>query len=104
MNEATASAPAPAAASAKVVTYIDKPNQALYTHDVDVPPVPEDKASKGEPFSLQCGIQLKPTDEFQEWADDAGIVFAFGFHDETNIIQLELDSEESAVLYRLRWG
>ena len=94
----------PAPQSEKVKTYIDKPNASLYTHDVDVPPVPEDKAAKGEPFSLQCGIQLKATDDFDEWAKDAGIEYAFGFDDDTNVIQLELDSAESAVFYRLRWG
>lgn len=94
----------PEAAPVKTKVYIDKPNATLYTHDVEVPPVPEDKASKGEPFSLSCAIELKPTPEFQEWAEDAGVEFAFGFEDETNVIQLELDSEENAVLYRLRWG
>lgn len=102
MSEAQTTTAA-AAVTAKV--YIDKPNATLYKHDVEVPPVPEDKASKGEPFSLQCAIELEPTDEMKEWAEEAGIEeYAFGFEDDTNVIQLELPDEQTAVLYRLRWG
>lgn len=76
----------------------------LYRHEVKVEPIPEDKAVRGEPFSLECTIVLLPDAVVQQWADETGGAVAFGFHDETNRIMMQFPSERVARSFEARFG
>jgi hypothetical protein len=87
-----------------VCRYLGKPHADLFDHDVIVPSIPEDVVEAGEPFSLECSIELRPTPKMDAWLSEHDTDADFGFEDGTSIAMVEFPDARTARLFDREFG
>lgn len=70
---------------------LNKPHlKHLVETKVIVPEIDEEKAERGEAFTMECYIELTPTPALQSWLDENGVTeFEMGFDCNDNAPKIE---------------